>query len=153
MFHGFYWIYMRCLPSMITKKNCPKDVPIYHFGFYYQEIFHSFLWWPIHPWTFSFTASCPRFLEEFSLAIWDFVPDFVCLLFLRLYNEWVKSNFQATQCLKIIEKVSFLHCELRSYVYILSGQKFIKNAKNCPFWRIFDKLKLVVKQCYQTGNF
>ena len=22
------------------------------------------------------------------------------------------------------------HCELRSYVYILSGQKFIKNAKN-----------------------
>ena len=25
------------------------------------------------------------------------------------------------------------HCELRSYVYILSGQKFIKNAKNSQF--------------------
>ena len=34
------------------------------------------------------------------------------------------------------------------YVYNLSGQKFIKNAKNGPFW-----LKLVVKQCYQTGHF
>ena len=30
-----------------------------------------------------------------------------------------------------------------SYVYILSGQKFIKNAKNIP---------IVVKQCYQTGQ-
>ena len=25
---------------------------------------------------------------------------------------------------------------LRSYVYILSGQKFIKNAKNSQFWRV-----------------
>ena len=33
------------------------------------------------------------------------------------------------------------------YVYNLNGQKFIKNAKNGPF------LKLVVKQCYQTGHF
>ena len=140
MFHEFYWIYMKSLPSMITKKNYPKDVPIYHFGFYYQEIFHSFLWWPIHPWTFSFTASCPRSLEEFSLVTWDFVPDFVCLLFLRLYNEWVKSNFQATQCLKIIEKVSFLIVSKVSYDYILSRQKFIKNAKNSPFWRVLKDL-------------
>ena len=28
------------------------------------------------------------------------------------------------------------HCELRSYVYILSGQKFVKNAKNGQFWRV-----------------
>ena len=40
-----------------------------------------------------------------------------------------------------------------SYVYILSGQKLIKNAKNGPFWRLFEKLKLAVKQCYQTGQF
>ena len=26
-----------------------------------------------------------------------------------------------------------------SYVYILIGQKFIKNAKNGPFWRVFEK--------------
>ena len=37
-----------------------------------------------------------------------------------------------------------------SHVYILSGQKLIKNAKNVPFWRGFEKLKLAVKQCYQT---
>ena len=40
-----------------------------------------------------------------------------------------------------------------SYVYILSGQKLIKNAKNGPFWRVFENLKLAVKQCYQTGQF
>ena len=37
------------------------------------------------------------------------------------------------------------HCELQSYVYILSGQKLSKNAKNGPFWRVFEKLKLAVK--------
>ena len=29
------------------------------------------------------------------------------------------------------------YCELQSYVYILGGQKFIKNATNGPFWRFF----------------
>ena len=32
-------------------------------------------------------------------------------------------------------------------------QKFIKNAKNRQFWRLFENLKLAVKQCYQTGQF
>ena len=54
---------------------------------------------------------------------------------------------------EITEKVSFNIASEASYVYILSGQKFIKKAKNGPFWRIFDKLKLAVKQCYQTGQF
>ena len=44
------------------------------------------------------------------------------------------------------------HCE-QSYVYILSGQKLIKNAKNGSFWRVFENLKLAVKQCYQTDQF
>ena len=56
-------------------------------------------------------------------------------------------------CLKIIEKVSFNIASEASYVYILSGQKVIKNAKNGPFWRVFENLKLAVKQCYQTGQF
>ena len=34
------------------------------------------------------------------------------------------------QCLKITEKVAFNIASEASYVYILSGQKFIKNAKN-----------------------
>ena len=53
----------------------------------------------------------------------------------------------SARCLKITEKVSF------NNAHILSGQKLIKNAKNCPFWRVFENLKLAVKQCYQTGHF
>ena len=56
-------------------------------------------------------------------------------------------------CLKIREKASFNIASGVSYVYILSGQKFIKNAKNGPFCRVFENLKLAVKQCYQTGHF
>ena len=39
-----------------------------------------------------------------------------------------------------------------SYVYILSGQKFIKNAKIGPFGRVCESLMFVVKQRYQTGQ-
>ena len=38
-----------------------------------------------------------------------------------------------TWCLKITEKVAFNIASEASYVYILSGQKFIKNAKNGQF--------------------
>ena len=42
----------------------------------------------------------------------------------------IKVQVQHTpQCLKIRPKSRIQYCELRSYVYILSGQKFIKNAK------------------------
>ena len=51
-------------------------------------------------------------------------------------------NKQRAQCLKITEKVSF---NIASYVYILSRQKLIKNAKNGPIWRVFENLKLAVK--------
>ena len=37
------------------------------------------------------------------------------------------------RCLKITEKVSFNIAREASYVYILRGQKFIKNAKNTQF--------------------
>ena len=57
------------------------------------------------------------------------------------------------QCLKITEKVSFNIASEASYVSILSGQKLIKNAKNCAFRRVFENLKIAVKQCYQTGQF
>ena len=61
--------------------------------------------------------------------------------------------FAVAQCLKITEKVSFNIASEASYVYILSGQKLIKNAKNGSFWQVFENLKLAVKQCYQTGHF
>ena len=60
---------------------------------------------------------------------------------------------EVARCLKITEKVSFNIASEANYVYILSGQKLIKNAKNGPFWRVFENLKLAVKQCYQTGQF
>ena len=57
-----------------------------------------------------------------------------------------------SRCLKITEKVS--HSTLRAKrAYSLSGQKLIKSAKNGPFWRIFENLKLAAKQCYQTNKF
>ena len=59
----------------------------------------------------------------------------------------------SAQCLKITEKISFNIVSEASYVYILSGQKVIKNAKNGAFWRVFENLKLAVKQCSQTGQF
>ena len=52
-----------------------------------------------------------------------------------------------------VTQISFNIASEASYVYILSGQKLIKNAKNSPFWRVFENLKLAVKQCYQTGQF
>ena len=60
---------------------------------------------------------------------------------------------QQAQCLKNTEKVSFTIASEASYVHILSGQKLIKNAKNGPFWRVFENLKLAVKQSNQTGQF
>ena len=48
--------------------------------------------------------------------------------------------------MKITEKVSFNIASEASYVFILSRQKLIKKAKNGPFWRVFENLKLGVKQ-------
>ena len=98
---------------------------------------------------------------------WNFALNFYCLLKLKfepksqsssLFSTFVLSSLGSiiinkqlsARCLKITEKVSF---NIASYVYILSGQKLIKNAKNGPFWRVFENLKLAVKQCYQTGQF
>ena len=58
-----------------------------------------------------------------------------------------------TWCLKITEKVSFNIASEASYNYNLNGQKFDKNVKNGPFWRVFETLKLEVKHYYQAGHF
>ena len=54
---------------------------------------------------------------------------------------------------KLQIKVSFNIASEGSYVYILSGQKSIKKAKNSRLGRVFENLMLAVKQCYQTGHF
>ena len=47
------------------------------------------------------------------------------------------------------------HSTLRAkrHMFTFWGEKFIKNAKNGPFWRILKTLSFAVKQCYQTGHF
>ena len=49
--------------------------------------------------------------------------------------------------MKITEKVAFIIASEASYVDILSGQRFSKNAQNGPFGREFyENLQLAVKQ-------
>ena len=72
---------------------------------------------------------------------------FLCLIILydiKIYKKFKSKTFPAplkkvfresseTNDHTVFEnyrKSRIQHCELRSYVYILSGQKFIKNAKN-----------------------
>ena len=69
-----------------------------------------------------------------------------------MYGRWFFIHKKATRShdvRKSHQKVSFDIASEASYVYILSGQKFIKNAKNGQL----VNLKLAVKQCYQTGQF
>ena len=73
--------------------------------------------------------------------------------FLYLYYRTERSEVRFKKEQNDTEKVSFNISSEASYVYILSRQKLIKNAKNVTFWRVFENLKLAVKQCYQTGQF
>ena len=70
----------------------------------------------------------------------------------HLYSSKLTFTYVHT-VLKMTEKVSFNIASKASYVYILNGQKLIKNEKNYPFWRVFENLKPAVKQSYQTGQF
>ena len=46
------------------------------------------------------------------------------------------------------------HCVWKSHKKSHSTSRVnILSEKNGPFWRIFENLKLAVKQCYQTGQF
>ena len=72
------------------------------------------------------------------------------LLFHFAFKKSLKTKAQST-VFENRQKSRIQHCE-RSELR-LSGQKFIKNAKNCQFWRAFENMKLAVKQCYQTCQF
>ena len=65
----------------------------------------------------------------------------------RIRTHPGRQNKTSARCLKITEKVSFKIASEASYVYILSGQMFIKNDQ---FRRVFENLKLEVKKWYQT---
>ena len=50
------------------------------------------------------------------------------------------------------KKVSFNIASEASYVYIMSGQKLIKKAKNSKFWRVFRNLKLPRNSVTRQAN-
>ena len=45
------------------------------------------------------------------------------------------------------------HCERSELRLHFELTSLLKTPKNGPFWRVFENLKLAVKQCYQTGQF
>ena len=91
-----------------------------------------------------FTITALLIIEELDEFWWVWILEL---------SDWDPFFPETARCLKITVEVSFNIVSEASYVYILSGQKLIENAKNGPFWRVFENLKLVVKQCYQTGQF
>ena len=65
-------------------------------------------------------------------------------------NRWLKRE----RCLKITEKVLFdIASETSYYLYILSGQKLIKNAKNCQFGEFFEKWSLLSNRVTRQISF
>ena len=58
----------------------------------------------------------------------------------------VSNLIPSSQCLKIAQKVAFNIASEASYIYILSGQKLVKNAKSVQFWRFFENLNSVTWQ-------
>ena len=69
-----------------------------------------------------------------------------------LFSFWGKGNSKwYSRCLKITEKVLFNIASEASYVY-----KWTKVHQKCQkrfILKVFEKLNLAVKQCYQTGHF
>ena len=75
------------------------------------------------------------------------------LLFNITKKNWKLLEKETHSVWKSQKKSQFNIASEASYIYILRGQKFINKAKNGPFWRVFENLKLAVKQCYQTCKF
>ena len=104
-------------------------------------IFFSFIHSFIHLFIHSFIQSLLQkilSLTKFAFKSW---PKWKILLKMSKVlgpnpTNWFRSIVKITskaQCLKITEKVSFNISSEANYIYILSGQKLIKNAKNGQF--------------------
>ena len=71
---------------------------------------------------------------------------------LDIYTTWLgfKVSFEILYLAVFGAKIQSFLCEQPLHFEL---QRLIKNAKNGLFWRVFENLKLAVKQCYQTGQF
>ena len=74
------------------------------------------------------------------LCLRKIMSELGCPFFWKIF--YFPKSFGKSQCLKVTEKVAFKIASQASYVYILSGQKLIKNAKTSQFWRVFESLKM-----------
>ena len=84
-----------------------------------------------------------HFDEFFTQKFWTiFLVKSVPIFFSYLVHLGNCTITRMAQYLKIAQKVAFNMASEASYVYILSGQKLIKNDQ---FWRVFDNLSLAVK--------
>ena len=95
-------------------------------------------------WVHNFLADAPRDFTQGSKIqekeVWRF-------------EITKKLSFPYSRCLKITKSI-IQHCERSELRLHFEWTKvYFKNAKNGPFWRVFENLMLAVKQCYQTGHF
>ena len=95
------------------------------------------------------TAYRQRFFKADRKRIWGFLWPWKALRDSFLWMPNNDANAHCAKCLKIAQKVAFNNASEASYVYVLSGQK----CQKWLIWRVFENLKLAVKQCYQTGHF
>ena len=135
-----------------------------NFELQFQRGFFSFLFCNFL-WTFFFSV----FFKEFISSIFPYfflynfhLQNSIYVLFFSVAKNvgifekrptiptaTTKSNLSINTVFENYRKVSF---NLASYVFNLSRQKFIKNAKNRQLWRVFEYMMLAVKQSYQTGQ-
>ena len=85
----------------------------------------------------SSATSITRFQSEWKLHSW--LPSY------KLFSPPLRKRSWTHGVWKSKKKYPFNIASEASYVYFLSVQKFVKNAKNGPFWQVFDNLKLAVK--------
>ena len=104
---------------------------------------HSYRMWPLLP------ARNSQFSQtSIPPTTWCYIINSYYMPFEKVgvnATIWDEKMFITCTVFENHRKVSFNIASEASYVYILRGQKLIKNAKNGPFWRDFENLKLAVK--------
>ena len=84
----------------------------------------------------------------FTLGVTEEESGFLRFQSLIMFYFCKKRRSGLARCLKFTEKVSFNIASEASYVYILSGQNFIENAKYADFVEFSNAtIWVIFKQC------
>ena len=99
----------------------------------------------------TFFKHCDATSLPFYKQLYQFSTGFFFCLNIKLLIFTVNRAINS-RCMKITEKVSLNIVSEASYVFTFwVDKKFIKKCQKWSIWRIFEELKLAVKQCYQRG--